>query len=139
MSTPDRRGLLQNALDALDQMQAKLDASERRQKEPIAVVGLSCRLPGARDPEAFWELLAGGVDAISEVPPDRFDISAFYDADPAASRKASTRFGGFLSEVDRFDAGFFGISPREAEQMDPQQRLLLELTWEALEDAGIRP
>src|SRR6478609_2403549 len=108
MSEPtDRRTLLQRALDALDEMQAKLDASERRQNEPIAVIGLSCRFPGAPDAESFWRLLAGGVDAIGEVPPDRFDVNDFYDPNPAASRKASTRFGGFLANVDRFDAGFF--------------------------------
>ena len=135
----DRRSLLQRALDALDEMQAKLDASERRKNEPIAVVGLSCRFPGAADPESFWRLLAGGVDAISEMPADRFDVAAVYDPNPTASQKSSTRYGGFLSDVDRFDAGFFGISPREATLMDPQHRLLLEVAWEALEHAGQAP
>ena len=135
----DRRSLLQRALDALDEMQAKLDASERRKSEPIAVVGLSCRFPGAADPESFWQLLAGGVDAISEMPSDRFDVAAVYDPDPGASQKSSTRYGGFLRDVDRFDAGFFGISPREATLMDPQHRLLLEVAWEALEHAGQAP
>ncbi|MFJ3890891.1 type I polyketide synthase [Streptomyces rubrogriseus] len=104
------------------------------QVERIAVVGLSCRLPGAADPAAFWELLHSGSDAVTEVPPGRWDVPA--DAVPGSS---GARRGAFLDGVDRFDAGFFGISPREAAAMDPQQRLVLELTWEALEDAAIVP
>jgi myxalamid-type polyketide synthase MxaE and MxaD len=107
--------------------------------EPIAIIGLGCRFPGAKDPSAFWELLRAGVDAIQEVPADRFDPNAFYDSDPAAPGKMNTRWGGFLEHVDQFDAAFFGISPREAQRMDPQQRLLLEVTWEALQDAGQVP
>jgi acyl transferase domain-containing protein len=83
--------------------------------------------------------LCEGGDAVREVPEDRWDLRSFYDADTAAAGKMSTRWGGFLEHVDRFDAQFFGISPREAIQMDPQQRLMLELSWEALEDAGILP
>jgi len=104
--------------------------------EPIAIIGIGCRFPGARDPRAFWQLLRDGIDAITEVPPDRFDLDAFYDPDPQAPGKINTRWGGFLEQVDQFDAHFFGISPREAARMDPQQRLLLEVAWEALEDAG---
>jgi myxalamid-type polyketide synthase MxaE and MxaD len=104
--------------------------------EPIAIIGIGCRFPGANDPAAFWQLLRDGVDAIREVPADRFDQRAFYDPDPAVPGKMNTRWGGFLEQVDRFDPGFFGISPREALRMDPQQRILLELTWEALQDAG---
>ena len=105
------------------------------QAEPIAIIGIGCRFPGANDPLAFRQLLRDGVDAITEVPADRFDLNAFYDPDPQAPGKISTRWGGFLDQVDRFDPHFFGISPREAARMDPQQRLLLEVAWEALEDA----
>ncbi|MEM7391782.1 MAG: beta-ketoacyl synthase N-terminal-like domain-containing protein, partial [Verrucomicrobiota bacterium] len=98
--------------------------------DPIALIGFGCRFPGAHTPEAFWELLRDGTDAITEVPADRWDAGA---ADP------TLRWGGFIHEVDRFDAAFFNISPREAESMDPQQRLLLEVTWEALEQANLLP
>ncbi len=84
-------------------------------------------------------MLRDGVDAIREVPADRFDQHAFYDPDPAAPGKMNTRWGGFLEQVDQFDANFFGISPRELLRMDPQQRLLLEVTWDALQDAGQVP
>jgi acyl transferase domain-containing protein/acyl-CoA synthetase (AMP-forming)/AMP-acid ligase II/acyl carrier protein len=107
--------------------------------EPIAVVGIGCRFPGADGPATFWRLLRDGVDAISEVPADRWAIDDFYDEDAAKPGTMNTRWGGFLKEVDRFDRSFFGIAPREAERMDPQQRLLLETTWEALEDAGQDP
>lgn len=107
--------------------------------EPIAIVGIGCRFPGAKDPEAFWQLLRDGVDAITETPADRWDINAFYDPDPDVPGKMNTRWGGFLERVDQFDPHFFGISPREAGRMDPQQRLLLEVAWEALEDAGQAP
>ena len=105
--------------------------------EPLAVVGLACRFPGgATCPDAFWALLRDGVDAITEVPPERWSLSAHYSADRSRPGKTYARHGGFLKHIDRFDAAFFGISPREAMQMDPQQRLALELAWEAFEDAG---
>ena len=108
-------------------------------REPIAIVGIGCRFPGAKNPEAFWQMLREGVDAIIEVPPNRWDIKAFYDSDTEKQDKMNTRWGGFLEQVDQFDPQFFGIAPREAATMDPQQRLLLELSWEALEDAGVIP
>ncbi|MGH3642300.1 MAG: type I polyketide synthase, partial [Mycobacterium sp.] len=107
--------------------------------EPIAIVAVSCRFPGAPNPEAFWELLSGGVDAIREVPEDRFDIDEFYDPDPETPGKTYTRFGGFLDGIDGFDPEFFGISPREAVWIEPQQRLVLETAWEGLERAGLSP
>ncbi|MYU67546.1 type I polyketide synthase, partial [Streptomyces sp. SID69] len=105
----------------------------------IAVIGLACRLPGAADPAAFWRLLSEGTDAITEVPPDRWDGAAVADADPSEPGRTDIRRGGFLDRVGHFDAGFFGLSPKEAAAMDPQQRLVLELAWEALEDAHVRP
>ncbi len=110
-----------------------------RTDEPIAIVAVSCRFPGAPDPEAFWEVLSGGVDAIREVPEDRFDIDEFYDPDPETPGKTYTRFGGFLDGIDGFDPEFFGISPREAVWIEPQQRLMLETAWEGLERAGYSP
>ena len=106
--------------------------------EPVAVVGIGCRLPGeVVGPESFWRLLLGGVDAIGEVPADRWDADAFYDPDPLVPGRMTTKWGGFVSDVPGFDAEFFGITPREAEAMDPQARMLLEVAWEALEHAGI--
>ena len=101
--------------------------------------GVACRFPGARDAEAFWEVLAGGVDVIREIPDDRFDVNEYYDPDPDAPGKIYTRYGGFLDEIDGFDPEFFGISPREAVWIDPQQRLVLETAWEGLERAGYSP
>jgi polyketide synthase 12 len=105
--------------------------------EPIAVIGMACRLPGAASPEEFWQLLRNGTDAIREVPPSRWNIDEYYDANPATPGKMNTRWGGFLDGIDEFDTRFFAITPREAVRMDPQQRLLLEVVWEALEDAGL--
>src|SRR5947207_15010080 len=108
-------------------------------KEPIAIVGIGCRFPGADSLESFWRLLRDGVDAIGEIPADRFDVSSYYDPTPATPGKLASRQGGFLKNIDQFDPYFFGISPREAERLDPQQRLLLEIAWHAFEDAGIVP
>ncbi|MCK2240553.1 MULTISPECIES: type I polyketide synthase [unclassified Crossiella] len=105
----------------------------------IAVIGLSCRLPGATGPAGFWRMLTEGRDAITEVPANRWDATEFFDADPAVKGRMNTRWGGFLDQVDAFDPAFFGISPREAAVMDPQQRLMLELGWEAFEHAGLLP
>lgn len=107
--------------------------------EPIAVIAVACRFPGSPDPDAYWQLLAGGVDAIREIPEDRFDVDDFYDPDQQTPGKIYTRNGGYLDSVDGFDPEFFGISPREAIWIDPQQRLMLEIAWEGLERAGYAP
>jgi acyl transferase domain-containing protein/acyl carrier protein len=112
-------------------------ANQSSTDEPIAVIGISCRFPGADDPEAFWELLQAGKDCISEIPPDRWNKEAFFNPDPSVPGKSISNWGGFLDQVDVFDPFFFGISPAEAKKMDPQQRLLLELSFEALDDAGL--
>ncbi|HET9209476.1 MAG TPA: type I polyketide synthase, partial [Thermoanaerobaculia bacterium] len=112
---------------------------EDRRREPIAVIGMACRFPQAPDPRAFWRLLRDGVDAVGEVPADRWSSDLFYDPDPQAAGRASTRWAALLDGIDLFDGQFFRISPREAAHMDPQQRLLLEVAWEALEDAGTPP
>src|SRR5689334_1724360 len=93
-------GRLSRALAALKKMRAKLDEMEQAKSEPIAVVGLSCRFPGASNAQAFWQLLHDGVDAIGEVPPERWDVNAYYDPDPEAVGKSYTRYGGFLDQVD---------------------------------------
>jgi acyl transferase domain-containing protein len=136
----DNLSPLKRAILEIRDLRAQLDAIEQARTEPIAIVGLGLRLPGgAHDAESFWRLLADGVDAITEVPPVRWDIDAYYDADSTAPGKMTTRYGAFLADIDRFDAAFFGIAPREAVSMDPQQRLLLEVAWEALENAGQSP
>ncbi|MBI5722127.1 MAG: SDR family NAD(P)-dependent oxidoreductase [Burkholderiales bacterium] len=136
----DRRHLLHNALAAIDRLQARLDAAEAAAHEPIAIVGMACRLPGGVvDIAGYWKVLSEGLDMVGEIPADRWDVDAFYDPNPEAPGKSRTKAGGFLQDIAGFEPTFFGISPREARALDPQQRLLLEVTWEALEDAGIAP
>nr|AGH69801.1 NRPS-PKS [Nostoc sp. 'Peltigera membranacea cyanobiont'] len=109
------------------------------QTEAIAIIGIGCRFPGAKKPEEFWQLLCEGRVAVTQVPPERWDVDAFYDPNLESDNKMNTRWGGFLEDVDKFDPLFFGISSHEASAMDPQQRLLLEVAWEALENAGVAP
>jgi acyl transferase domain-containing protein/SAM-dependent methyltransferase len=138
MSGREELSPLKRAIVELRELKSKVAEAERRDHEPIALVGMGLRFPGgADDAESFWRLLWDGVDAITEVPADRWPIEQYYDPDPDSPGKMATRHGGFLDDVAAFDAPFFGISPREAETIDPQQRLLLEVTWEALENAGI--
>ncbi|WP_231950386.1 type I polyketide synthase [Allokutzneria albata] len=104
--------------------------------EPIAIVGMACRLPGADSVDELWDLLAEGRDATSETPADRFPVDLLHSSEPAPGKIISRR-SGYLDGIDRFDAEFFGLSATEADDLDPQQRLLMTTTWEALEDAGI--
>ena len=134
--SPEKRALLEKRL----RQAAPAASPDRAAHEPLAIVGVGCRFPGgANSPEAFWDLIINGVDAITETPRDRWDVDEYFDSDPSAPGKVSTRWGGFVDRADEFDASLFGIAPREAIQMDPQQRLLLETTWDALEHAGQAP
>ncbi|NJM22819.1 MAG: type I polyketide synthase [Richelia sp. SM1_7_0] len=132
------RPLLEKALLQLRNMRSVVDNMQQVQREPIAIIGMGCRFPGGADnPEAYWHLLHDGIDAIKEIPSQRWDVDQYYHSDSEVPGKMYTKYGGFLDQVDQFDAHFFGISPREAVNLDPQQRLLLEVSWEALEHSGI--
>ncbi len=136
---PDRRAIVTEALRKIDDLTARLEIAEKGDTEPIAVVGMACRLPGGvSTPADYWQLLQNGVSGVIRVPEKRWDADAYYAEDHASPGTICNREGGFLTswQPDEFDAEFFGISPREAAAMDPQQRLLLEVTWEALENAG---
>jgi acyl transferase domain-containing protein/acyl carrier protein len=135
-----QRSRLQDAIRSIRRLQNRVAELEGAAHEPIAIVGMGCRLPGdVASPDAYWQLLENGVDAITEVPPERWDGPAHYDPDPETPGKMYTLAGGFVRDIDRFDAGLFGLSPREVAKIDPQHRLVLEVAWEALEHAGLPP
>ena len=134
----DTSSTVKRALLEVRGLRAQLAAATKDVRAPIAIVGMALRLPGGVNDLASMErMLFGGQDPIVDIPADRWPIELFYSPDPDAPGKMSTRQGGFIDSVDRFDAAFFGISPVEAASMDPQQRLLLEIAWEAIEDSGV--
>ena len=142
MSDDDKlRYFLRRVTANLHETRQRLSEIEAAADEPIAIVGMGCRFPGGvRSPQDLWDLLAGGVDAISGFPQDRgWDLEELLGTGPGSEGTSQVRAGGFVDGAGEFDPGFFGISPREAVAMDPQQRMLLEVAWEALERSGIDP
>jgi len=138
-STQNQLSPLQKAYSAIQLLKEQLEQSRNQLHEPIAIIGMSCRAPGVKNPEELWQLIRNGRDAITDIPLSRWNAQEYYDPKPGTPGKAYTLKGGFVENIDQFDAGFFNISAREVEGMDPQQRLLLEVAWEALENAGIPP
>lgn len=137
MTSQETVEALRRTLLEVRRLQGALAEADAVASGPIAVVAIACRTPGgAVGPEGYWEILSGARDVVGPFP-ERWDTEALYDPDPDAVGKSYAREGGFLRDVDEFDAGFFEISPREAQGMDPQQRLVLEVAWEALERAGM--
>jgi 3-oxoacyl-[acyl-carrier-protein] synthase II len=136
-TAPDNLSPTKKALLALKQMQQKLDALETQKHEPIAIIGIGCRFPGANNPDEFWQLLAKGKNAITKVPPQHWDFQQYCHDGVNTPGKICNAYGGFVPHLKEFDAAFFRIAPKEAMSLDPQQRLLLEVSWEALENAGI--
>ena len=123
---------------ALMAKQARAQAIQALQADPIAIIGMACRLPGGADtPDRFWRLMVDGVCAVGDVPPDRWNGEGWYDPDLSTPGKTVTKSGAFLDRIDAFDAEYFSIPAREADRMDPQQRLFLEVAIEALDDAGL--
>ncbi|MCP5018763.1 MAG: SDR family NAD(P)-dependent oxidoreductase [Ketobacter sp.] len=139
-NSTDTAKLLKQALKELKRSKDSVQRLEKEKNEPIAVIGLGCRLPGgANSADKLWQLLENGDDAIVDMVDQRWVGDDFYDPDPEAVGKLYTKANGLVDDVDQFDADFFGIAPVEATLMEPQQRLLLETTWDSLEHAGIAP
>ncbi len=125
-----------------ERVQSQKQASDKSEAIPtdrFAIIGIGCRFPGANNYEEFWLNLEAGVNSITEIPPQRWDVDKYYSPNPQEPHKSISKWGGMIEGVDQFDAEFFGISPREAQRMDPQQRIMLELSWSCLEDAGYSP
>ena len=110
----------------------------KKDREPLAIIGIGCRFPGeVTTAEEFWDLIISGSDGLTDIPADRWNTDAKFAPDFKTAGKISVRRGGFIKDIDKFDASFFGISPLEAFRMDPQQRMVLELSYRAIEDAGL--
>lgn len=122
----------------VDTHSAQLDSVPDRQTD-IAIIGISGQYPGAQNLEEFWQNLQGGVDSVTEIPKDRWNVDQYFDSKKGQSGSINCRYGGFISDVDKFDPLFFKIAPKEAAKMDPQERLFLQTSWEAIEDAGYTP
>ncbi|WAN69216.1 SDR family NAD(P)-dependent oxidoreductase [Moorena producens JHB] len=133
--------LIKMASEKIANLEKELEGfKSKNQFESIAIIGMGCRFPGGADnPESFWTLLSQGINAISEIPSERWNIDQYYDPNPETPGKMYTRYGGFVGQLQEFDSHFFNIAPIEAISLDPQQRLLLEVSWEALEHAAIAP
>lgn len=138
-SNLDYKSLLTNAYISLKRLKIEKENLEAEKTEPIAIIGMSCRFPSANSIDEYWELLKNGIDAISDIPSTRWNVEDYFDKNPDISGKMYTRKGGFIENMNQFDAKFYGIAPKEANQIDPQQRLLLDISWEALENAFIVP
>ena len=138
-SDPASRSFREEALLVIRQLRAKVAQLETGAREPIAIVGLGCRVPGADGPSELWSLLRHGTDSVSEVDEARWSMEEYFDPEPATPGKMYSRWAGTISGLDQFDAPLFGVTEHEAGQMDPQQRLLLECVWEAIEDSGVFP
>ncbi|GAA6617367.1 SDR family NAD(P)-dependent oxidoreductase [Scytonema sp. NUACC26] len=110
-----------------------------KSKDLVAIIGMACRFPGAKDYHQFWDNLEKGINNITEIPSNRWNLENFYSANPEESNKSISKWGGFIEGADKFDPMFFCISRREAMLLDPQQRLMLEMAWSCLEDGGYSP
>ena len=139
-SKTDTNKLLKQALRELKKSKESVARLQKEKHEPIAVIGMGCRLPGGvGNPQQLWQLLQNGENVITDMVDERWNGDEFFDPDPDAVGKLYTKANGLVKDVDQFDAEFFGITPMEATLMEPQQRLLLETNWDALENAGIAP